>query len=151
MVQTYRSSILPLIAFILTIGALCYSACHESRADQNAQTEAVGLTEEISRFENALSELKTIHTNHIKQYSDGMGCLRDSKALELIDRHNALLDHHSQRLQYHKMNLLQSDTGNLKLKNKQFADIKHDFLILQNDAQQIRTGFDNFKPAHITK
>lgn len=136
---------------MLTICALCYSACHESKADQKVQTESVGLSDEISRFEKELTELKTIHTNHIKHYSDDMGCLRDSKALEIINRHNAILDRHSQRLQYHKMKLLQSDTGNVKLKNKAFADLKHDFLVLQSDAQEIRSGFDNFKPAHITK
>lgn len=151
MVESFRSSILPLIAFIFTFLCLAYSACHESKAEQKDLAASTGLMEELSRFEIQLAELKAIHINHVKKYSDEMGCMKDSKALDIINKHNLLLDRHADRLQYHKMKILHSDTSNVERNNAQMNELKTDFQSLENDAAVIRTGFDNFSPAHVTK
>jgi hypothetical protein len=149
--QTYRSSLLPIIAFVITIGAIFHSACNESKADQKPTGVSTELVEQVSLFEKELSDIKVIHENHVKTYSDEMGCLKDSKALEIINRHNELLDRNSERLKYHKMQLIQADTTNAARNTTQLIQLKKDLLQLNADAVQIKTGFDNFSPAHITK
>src|SRR6478672_5652618 len=96
--QTYRSSLLPLFAFIVTVIALIHS-CSDSKAE-NASGNSVSaeLKQEVSRFETELNELKTIQQEHIKTYGDEMGCVRDSKALEIVNKHNALIQENSERL-----------------------------------------------------
>jgi hypothetical protein len=148
--QTSRN-FLPIIAFTLTIVALFYSACNESKADQKSTGTSSGLVEQVSLFEKELADLKVINENHIKTYSDEMGCLKDSKALEIINHHNELLDKNSDRLKYHKMQLIQADTTNATRNAEQLAVLKKDLLQLEADAAQIKTGFDNFVPTHITK
>lgn len=149
---TYRSSLLPLVALIFTIGSLLYSACNESNADQKKMTGASSaLNEQVILFEKQLSELKLLHDNHIKAYSDEMGCVKDSKALEIVNQHKALLDGNSERQNYHKMQLIQADTTNLERNTAQLEVLKKDLAQLQADAEEIKTGFDNFTPAHITK
>ena len=144
-------SLLPLFAFFFTIGAFFYSACNESKAGQKPTSTSSALAEQVARFEKELTGLKNIHLGHIKEYSDEMGCLRDSKALEIINHHNELLEKNSARLQYHKMQLIQSDTTNAERNNKQLEELKADMQQLENDAEVIKTGFDNFQPAHITR
>lgn len=148
--QTNRS-LLPLFAFFFTIGAFFYSACNESKAEQKPASSSSALAEQVTQFEKELTELKNIHLGHIKKYSDEMGCLRDSKALEIVNHHNALLEKNSARLQYHKMQLIQADTTNNERNNKQLEELKIDRQQLENDADVIKTGFDNFQPAHITR
>jgi hypothetical protein len=149
--QTYRSSLLPLLAFVVTISAILYSACNESKADQKKTSGASSLMEQVALFEKQLSDLKIIHQNHVKTYSDEMGCVKDSKALEIVNRHKAMLDKNSERQKYHRMQLIQGDTANAARNEKQLAELKKDFAQLQADAEQIKTGFDNFTPAHVTK
>lgn len=150
--QTYRSSLLPLMAFIVTISALFYSACNESKADQKKTSGASSsLMDQVVLFEKQLSDLKIIHQNHVKAYSDEMGCVKDSKALEMVNRHKALLDKNSERQKYHRMQLIQGDTANAARNEKQLAELKKDLVQLQADADEIKTGFDNFTPAHVTK
>ncbi|MDQ3110309.1 MAG: hypothetical protein M3R17_10470 [Bacteroidota bacterium] len=149
---TYRRSLLPLFAFLFSISAMFYSACHESKADQKNSSGVSGeLTEEVSIFEKKLAELKTIHANHIKTYSDEMGCVKDSKALDIVNRHKALLDKNSDRQNYHKMQLIQADTTNIERNDKQLEELKKDLIQLQADGEEIKNGFNNFSPAHITK
>ena len=148
--QTYRSSLLPLVAFIFTMGAIFYSSCHESKADQKTGTSAV-LHEQVQLFEKQLSEMKLIHENHIKTYSDEMGCVKESKALAIVNRHKALLDKNAERQNYHKMQLIQADTTNAERNNSQITELKKDLLQLQADAEEIKTGFDNYTPPNITK
>ena len=148
--QTNRS-FLPLFAFFFTLSALFYSACHESKAGQKPNSSSSALAERVSEFEKELTELKGIHQEHIKKYSDEMGCLRDSKALEIVNHHNELLEKNAARLKYHRMQLIQSDTTNAERNNKQLEELKADMQQLENDAEVIKTGFDNFQPAHITR
>ena len=148
---TYRSSILPLFAFVFTLLALCYSACNDSVAEEKSKGSASQLKEEVKKFELTLNELKTIHANHVKMYSDEMGCTKDSKALEIINHHNELLNKYEKRLLYHKMQLTQSDTSNTERNNTQMLELKKDLSELNTDATEIRTGFDNMEPSHITK
>jgi hypothetical protein len=148
----YRRSLLPLFAFLFTISALAYSSCHESKADQkNATGVSSELTKEVSLFEQQLTALKVIHDNHVKTYSDEMGCVKDSKALEIVNHHRALLEKNSERRNYHRMQLIHADTTNVDRNDKQLKELKKDLLQLQADAEEIKTGFDNFTPAHITK
>jgi len=150
--QTYRSSILPFAALILTLLGLSYSACHESKAEGQSGSGAAELKQEILRFEETLSELKLIHQGHVTTYSGEMGCTGDSKALEIINMHNELIDHAQARLEYHKLQLIQADTTNQERNNAELAELKKDLEQLESDGQQIRTGFDNFTPAtHVTK
>jgi hypothetical protein len=151
--QVYRSSILPLIAFIFTLMGITYSACHESKAkDQSSPSGATELRQEVTRFEQDLTDLKTIHDQHIKAYSDEMGTMRDSKALEVINKHKALLEHHTSRLDYHKLQLVQADTTNAGRNKAELEELKKDMQQLTNDAQVIRTGLDDFSPpTHVTK
>ncbi len=151
--QVYRSSILPLIAFIFTLMGISYSACHESKAkDQSSPSGASELRLEVSRFEQSLEELKLVHDQHIKAYSDEMGTMRDSKALEVINKHNALLEHHTSRLDYHKLQMAHADTTNAARNKTELEELKKDIQQLTNDAQVIRTGLDDFSPpTHVTK
>lgn len=149
--QTYRSSLLPLFAFIFTVGAIFYSSCNESKADQKSTSRSAMLTEQVALFEKQLAEMKMIHDNHVKTYGDEMGCVKDSKALEIVNHHKTLLNKNSDRQNYHKMRLIQGDTTNAALNDAQLAELKADLIQLQADANEIKTGFDNFSPAHITK
>ncbi len=149
--QTYRSSLLPLVAFIITIGALFYSACNESKAGQAQTSSSSALNEQVKVFETKLTELKLIHTKHIKTYSDEMGCVKDSKALEIVNSHKALLDKNAERQNYHRMQLIHADTNNPTRNEAQLAELKADLAQLQTDAEKIKTGFDNFIPVHVTK
>ena len=109
------------------------------------------LTEQVALFEKQLAEMKLIHANHVKTYADEMGCVKDSRALEIVNHHKALLDKNSDRQNYHKMQLFQGDTSNVERNDAQLAELKADLIQLQADANEIKTGFDNFSPAHITK
>jgi hypothetical protein len=150
--QTYRSSLLPLVAFLVTISALFYSACNESKADQKKSSGvSSSLIDQVTLFEKQLYDLKIVHQNHVKTYSDEMGCVKDSKALELVNRHQALLDKNSERQKYHRMQLIQADTTNEARNNNQLTELKKDLLQLQADAEEIKTGFDHFSPGHVTK
>jgi hypothetical protein len=151
MVKTYKNSILPLFACLFTVLAFCYSACNESVAEQKPESASAQLKEQVGKFEQALTELKALHADHVKKYSSEMGCTRDSKALDLINRHNELLNKHSARLQYHKMQLAQADTTNAQRNNNQLLELKKDLEQLSVDGNEIRTGFDDIEPAHITK
>ncbi|HET6991671.1 MAG TPA: hypothetical protein VFJ43_10125 [Bacteroidia bacterium] len=131
--------------------AFGYSACHESIAQVKSESGITLLKEQVRKFEQTLSDLKTIHADHVKQYSTEMGCTRDSKALEIINHHNELLDRHLQRLKYHKMKLAQADTSNADRNNEQLLELKKDFEQLTIDGNEIRTGFDNIEPSHVTK
>src|SRR5688572_23948200 len=143
--QTYRSSLLPLLAFVVTISAIFYSACNESKADQKKTSGASSsLMEQVVLFEKQLSDMKIVHQNHVKTYGDEMGCVKDSKALEIVNRHKALLDKNSERQKYHRMQLIQGDTANAERNEKQLAELKKDLIQLHADAEQIKTGFDNF-------
>jgi hypothetical protein len=149
---TYRRSLLPLFAFLFTIGALGYSACHESKADQKNTTGVSSeLTKEVSLFEQQLAAMKVIHDNHVKTYSDEMGCVKDSKALEIVNRHRALIEKNSERRNYHRMQLIHADTTNIARNDKQLQELKKDLTQLQKDAEEIKTGFDNFTPSQFTK
>ncbi len=149
--QTYRSSLLPLVAFIITIGALFHSACNESKAGQAQTSSSSTLNEQVKVFETKLTELKLIHTKHIKTYSDEMGCVKDSKALEIVNSHKALLDKNGERQNYHRMQLIHADTTNPARNEAQLAELKADLTQLQTDGAKIKTGFDNFIPVHVTK
>jgi hypothetical protein len=144
-------SLLPLFAFLFTLSAFFYSACNESKAGQKPSGSSSLLVEKVNQFENELTELKSIQQGHIKKYSDEMGCLRDSKALEIVNHHNDLLEKNAARLKYHRMQLIQADTTNAERNNKQLEELNKDLQQLENDAQVIKTGFDNFQPAHITR
>lgn len=149
--QTYRSSLLPLFAFIFTVGAIFYSSCNESKADQKSTSRSAMLTEQVALFEKQLAEMKMIHDNHVKTYSDEMGCVKDSKVLEIVNRHKALLNMNVERKNYHRMQLIHADTTNPTRNIAQLAELKADITQLQIDAKEIKTGFDNFTPVHITK
>ncbi|CAN5909146.1 hypothetical protein BH11BAC7_BH11BAC7_29630 [soil metagenome] len=149
--QTYRRSLVPLVAFIFTLTAIFCSSCNESKADQKSTGSSALLAQQVSLFEKQLAELKLIHANHVKIYSDEMGCVKDSKALEIVNHHKDLLEKNSERQAYHKMQLIQADTTNAERNEAQLAELKADLLQLQADANEIKTGFDNFSPAHITK
>lgn len=151
MVKTYKSSILPLFACLFALSALCYTACNESVAGQKSESGAAQLQEQVSKFQQTLTELKTLHADHVKKYSSEMGCNHDSKALEIISHHNDLLNKHTSRLQYHKMQLAQADTSNAQRNSAQLLELKKDFDQLNADGNEIRTGFDNIDPVHITK
>src|SRR5882672_11000695 len=110
--QTYRSSILPLVAILLTFTAITYSACHETIAETKPLSGAPELKAEISRFEKTLNELKLINDGHVKDYSAEMGCTGNSQALEIIKHHNELLESLTKKLEYHKLQLIQADTSN---------------------------------------
>ena len=144
-------SLLPLFAFLFTISAFFYSACNESRAGQKSTSSSAVLVEKVSQFEKEYTELKNIQQEHIKKYSDEMGCLHDSKALEIVNHHNELLEKNAARLKYHRMQLIQADTTNTERNNKQLEELNKDLQQLENDGEVIRTGFDNFQPAHITR
>ncbi len=151
MVQTYRSSILPLVAFVITIMALSYSACHESKAMTKSESSASELIKLVSKFEQGISELKSIHAQHLKTYGDEMGCSKDSKALAIINRHNELIENHLKRLRYHKMQISQTDTTNNVRNNFQITEVKKDLVQLEVDKQEIRAGFNTITPSHVSK
>jgi hypothetical protein len=131
--------------------AFAYSACNDSVAENKSESGFTQLKEQIGKFEQTLTDLKTIHADHVKQYSGEMGCNRDSKALDIINQHNELLERNMQRLKYHKMKLAQTDSTNVDQNNAQLLELQKDFTQLNSDANEIRTGFDNFSPAHVTK
>lgn len=149
--QTYRNSILPLIAITLTVLGISYTACHDSRAGAPESGPAQELRQEISHFEQDITELRKVHDEHIKAYANEMGCVGESKTLEIINHHNALLDHLKNRLEYHKLQIIQSDTTNTERNRIQLEDLKKDEQELAKDAEVIRTGFDEFVPTHATK
>ena len=153
--QSYRSSILPVVAIVLAFLAMTYSACHESIAESNpvsadSSNGQAELKKEISRFESSLKELQLIHDGHIKSYSDEMGCVRDSKALEIIKHHNELLATHKDELASFKLRIIMG--GSDAEKNKaDLQELKKDFDQLQIDGVEIRTGLENIAPLNITK
>ena len=149
--QTYRNSILPLFAIVLTILGVTYSACNDSKADTGNETPAGELRQEVNRFGQQLEELRTLHEGHIKAYSEEMGCVSNSKALEIINHHNELLDHLTQRLEYHKLQLIQADTSNTGRNKAQLEELKKDENELAKDGDEIRNGLDQFVPTHATK
>ena len=151
--QTYRSSILPIVAIALAIFGISYSLTHNNEAVAKTPSGSSVLVQEVARFEKDLAELNLVHENHIKSYSDEMGCVKDSKALEIVSHHKSLLEHNKQRLEYHKLQLVQADTTNAERNQGELAELQKDFDQLNKDKEEIRTGFDNFVPgtAHITK
>ncbi len=130
---------------------MSYSACHESKAESKPYSGAIELKEEITNFENALKELKSVHDQHVKDYSAEMGCNGNSKALGIISYHNELLEFLNHKLEYHKLQFIQADTSDQERNKKQLAELKKDFELLQADGQEIRTGLDNYPPTHVTK
>jgi CRISPR/Cas system-associated protein Cas10 (large subunit of type III CRISPR-Cas system) len=149
--QTYRSSILPVVAITLTIILMTYSACHESKAESKPESGAIELKEQISRYEDALKDLEAIHLSHIKSYSDEMGCVSDSKALAIINAHNEILAHDKEKLEAYKLQFIQADTSNEERNKKELDELKKDYDQLQIDGQEIRTGLQNIPPLHVTK
>lgn len=135
----------------LAILGISYSACNDSKADSISKSPAAELRQEIGRFELQYKELNSLHENQVGSYANDMGCAGNSKALELINNHQAILDHLGQRLQYHKLQLIQSDTTNEQRNNDQLAELKKDLQDLDSNAGEIRTGLDKFVPTHVTK
>jgi hypothetical protein len=149
--QTYRSSILPLVAIFLTFMAITYSACHETIAETTPMSGASELKDEISRFAKALGELKLINDGHVKDYSAEMGCNGNSQALGIINHHNELIEALTKRLEYHKLQLIQADTSNQQRNKAELEELKKDFKDLDADGQEIKTGLVDIPPIHVTK
>jgi len=120
--QTYRSSILPIVAIALAIFGISYSLTHNNEAVAKTPSGSSVLVQEVARFEKDLAELNLVHENHIRSYSDEMGCVKDSKALEIVSHHKSLLEHNKQRLEYHKLQLVQADTSNAERNQGELAE-----------------------------
>jgi hypothetical protein len=135
----------------MVVFGISYSACHDSKADAPAGGPTQELRKEISQFEQELTDLRKVHEDQIKQYSNEMGCIGESKTLEIINAHNALLDHFKQRLEYHKLQMIQADTTNSERNKHQLEELKKDEQELTNNSEEIRNGLEAFTPTHVTK
>lgn len=149
--QTYRNSILPLFAIVLAVLGVTYTACNDSKADTGNESPASELRQEVNHFGQEVEELRTLHEGHIKSYGEEMGCMSNSKALEVINHHNELLEHLTKRLEYHKLQLIQADTSNAVRNRAQLEELKKDEVELSKDGDEIRNGLDQFVPTHATK
>jgi hypothetical protein len=149
--QTYRSSILPLFAILLSITAISYTSCHDTVAETKPGGSAAELKQQITRFEQTLTGLKLINDGHVKDYSEEMGCTSNSKALDIIKHHNELIEALNKRLGYHKLQLIQADTTNQERNKVELDELQKDFKTLETDAQEIRTGLVDYPPVHVTK
>ncbi|MBI3510501.1 MAG: hypothetical protein HY064_07535 [Bacteroidetes bacterium] len=149
--EVIRNAILPTLALALTMLGISYTACSDTKAEVNNAGPAAELRAQIVQFEMKLNEMKKVHQSHVQQYSNEMGCNSDSKALGLIKHHNDIITHYQQLLDYNKLQLIQSDTSNSVRNKAQLDDLMKNIASLENDAREIKNGFVDFTPEHITK
>jgi hypothetical protein len=150
--KSYRQSILPFFAVALAILGICYSACHDSKADTVSSNNVYHLKQEMVKFEEKFKSLKAIHENQLNGYVAEMGCNTNSQGLEIINKRQAMLDHFNQRLQYHKLQMIQADTTNAERNDKQLKELQSDIQELTGNEAEIRKGMEQTPiPMHVTK
>ncbi|HTL81781.1 MAG TPA: hypothetical protein VL651_08765 [Bacteroidia bacterium] len=146
-----KSAVLPVLAVTLTIMAITYSACNETKANSTKDDQSAQLRAQIDQFEMNLTELKKVNDENVKSYSNEMGCNGESTMLDKIKQNTDLLTHYTQRLDYHKLQLVQADTLNSERNKQQLAELKKDMDDLEKDAKTIKEGFTTESPTHVTK
>jgi hypothetical protein len=130
--------LLPVAACVLAVTAVCYSACHESKADSVKQSTATLAKQDLRTYEAQIQAFGTLHEQEVKLYTEQVGMTSDSKALAVIQAHKTMLDKHNSRLEYHRLKFLHGDT----LDGSKTQTL-HTALLA--DLEQIRSDLDSMK------
>lgn len=129
--------LLPFSAGLITIMAISYSACHESKADGANNSDVLVLSQDFHRYEEKIKEMATIHEEQVKNYTNEVGMASNSEALEMIQAHRQILEKHQSRLDYHRLQMLHSDTTDVNKTNKILSELKADFEVIVKDIEKI--------------
>lgn len=130
--------LLPVAACVLAVTAVCYSACHESKADSGTQSTATLVRQDLRTYETQIKTLVSLHEQEVKLYTEQVGMASDSKALIVIQLHKAILDKHNSRLEYHRLKFLHGDTTN----ESKTQTLRTSLVV---DLEQIRMDIDSMK------
>jgi hypothetical protein len=129
--------LLPFSAGLITIMAISYSACHESKADAANHSGTMVLSQDLHRYEEKIKEMTIIHEEQVKNYTNEVGMTSNSEALEMIQEHKQMLEKHQSRIDYHRLQMLHSDTTDISKTNKIQSELKADLEVIVKDIEKI--------------
>jgi hypothetical protein len=129
--------LLPLSAGIITVMAICYSACHESKADETNKSGVSSVSQDFHRYEEKIKEMALVHEEQVKNYTNDVGMTTNSKALEMIQQHKQMLEKHQSRLDYHRLQMLHSDTADTNKTSKMLSELGADLQLIAKDMKKM--------------
>lgn len=129
--------LLPFSAGIITVMAISYSACHESKADAANDTLTAFVNKDFHRYEEKINEMTRLHEEQVKNYTDDVGMTSNSEALALIQSHKVLLEKHQSRLDYHRLQLLHGDTTDVVKTTKMQNELKVDLETITKEIEKM--------------
>lgn len=143
--------LLPLSAGLITIMAISYSACHESKADGVSNSGVLVLSQDLHRYEEKIKEMTAIHEEQVKNYTNEVGMTSNSEALEMIQEHKQILEKHQSRLDYHRLQMLHSDTTDISKTNKIQSELKADLEVIAKDIEKVSADAASKSSLNIRK
>ncbi|MCU0432250.1 MAG: hypothetical protein MUC87_02205 [Bacteroidia bacterium] len=135
--------LLPFAATVITVSAISYSACHESKADSLTENAQAKVTSDFGKYEMKINELIKLHEEQVKLFTNEVGMTSNSEALDMIQTHKSMIEKHQSRLDYHRLQLLHGDTADTTKSNKILNELKADLELVAKDMETMKTDAES--------
>jgi len=146
-----KNIVLPLVACLMAMLGIGYSACQESKADNVPAGTVAEIRANITKLDLLYQEVKATHEKNVIAYGQEMGVTSSSNTLEKINNQRELIEKYRLRLEYHKLQFIQSDTSNQTRNENQLKELNADLAAFSKDAEIIKAGFNESLNTKATK
>jgi hypothetical protein len=149
--ESIKSIFLPLIALLLTLAGISYSACHESKANGPEISGVKELHSELKAYEQAVEAIELTHRDWVNKYAKDMGCNSQSVQLAVVKENDSLIQSYQDRLKYHQLELLHADTTDTIRNSRQLIQLRIELSNINADLEALKKVNQSYSSKNITK